>query len=124
MLLSVWFLPQYLGSGALIVGMALNYVLVAVCSLILLKKRTVLGSGKYCLKLLLVVIPTAVAGYFVQSLLMRVLSYVPATIITLILMLAIEAVLLWALKLFDFKAFFTRFLPQKLHLRKKARAHK
>ena len=124
MLLSVWFLPKYLGNGALILGMALDYILVAVCSLVLLKKRTPLRSGKYCLKLLLVVIPAAAVGFGVRLLLMKVLSYIPAMFITLFIMLSIEALLLWAFKLFDFKAFFTRFLPQKLHLRKKVRAHK
>ena len=124
MLLSVWFLPKYLGSGALLVGMALDDILIAVCSLILLKKRTPIRLGNYCFKLLLVLIPTAVAGFFTQGFLMQVLSYIPATALTLTLMLAIEGLLLWALKLFNFKAFFKRFLPRKWRLRKKAKASK
>ena len=124
MLLSVWFLPKYLGSGALALGMTLNFVLISTCSLLLLKKRTTLRSGKYCLKLLLVALPAIAVGFGVQYFLMKVLSYLPATIITFVIMVSVEALLLWALKLFDFKAFFKRFLPNKLHLRKKARAHK
>ena len=124
MLLSVWFLPQYLGSGALALGMALDYVFVSVCSLILLKRRTTLRSGRYCLKLLLVALPAAAVGFGLKYLTMKVMSYIPATIVTLIVMIAVEAVLLWALRLFDFKAFFKRFLPKKLHLRKKVQAHK
>ena len=125
MLLSVWFLPKYLGSGALVLGMALDYLLVSVCSLILLRKRTgKLGSGKYCFKLILAAVPVAAAGYGLKYLLMPVMSYVPATVIILIVMFGLEALLMWALKLFDFKAFFKRFLPKKLPFRKKARAHK
>ena len=124
MLLSVWFLPKYLGSGALILGMALDYIFVAACSLLLLKKRTTLRSGKYFLKLLLVALPVGAVGFGLQYLLMKVLSFLPASVITLVVMLSLEALLLWALKLFDFKAFFTRFLPNKLHIRKKARARK
>ncbi len=124
MLLSVWFLPKYLGSGALVVGMALDYLLVSVCSLALLHKRTGLGSGKYCLKLIPVPIVVAAAGYGLKYLLMQVMSYIPATIVILIVMFALEGLLLWALKLFDFKAFFKRFLIKKLPLRKKARARR
>ena len=122
MLLSVWFLPRYLGSGALVVGMALNHILVTTCSLILIKKRTSLRSGRYCLKLLLMAIPVTVAGYFVESLLMKVLGYIPATILTLILMMSLQTLLVWALKLLDFKAVFARFRPRKLRLTKKAKA--
>lgn len=124
MLFSVWFLPKYLGSGALIVGMALDYLLVSVSSLILLGKRTKLGSGKYCLKLLLVALPSVAAGFGLKYLLMRVMSYIPATVIVLIVMMCVEALLIWALKLFDFKAFFRGFVSKKLPFRKKAKAHK
>ena len=125
MLLSVWFLPKYLGSGALVLGMALDYLLVSVCSLTLLRKRTgKLGCGKYLFKLILAAVPVGAAGYGLKLLFMPLMSYVPATVIILIVMFGLEALLLWALKLFDFKAFLKRFLPKKLPFRKKARAHK
>lgn len=124
MLLSVWFLPKYLGSGALVLGMALDYLLVSVCSLILLSRKTKLGSGKYCLKLLLVTLIAAAAGYGIKYLLMQIMSYIPATIVTLIFMFALEALLIRLFRLFDFKAFFKGLLSKKLPLRKKAKAHK
>lgn len=110
MLACVWILPRYLGSGALILGMACDYVITAVCSLVLLKKKTgKLGLAKYCLKLLPVVLLASAVGMGAQTLLMRVLSYVPATVVTMILVLAVELPLLHLFKLFDFKALFARF---------------
>lgn len=124
MLLSVWFLPKYLGSWALVVGMTLDYLLVSVSSLILLGRRTKLTSGKYCGKLFIVALLSAAAGYGVKYLLMRFMSYIPATVITLLFMFALEALLVWAFRLFDFKGFFKGFLSKKLPLGKKAKAHK
>ena len=124
MLLSVWFLPKYLGSGALILGMALDYTVVSAASLILLTKRSKLSSGKYCLKLFPVTVLSAAAGYGLKYLLMQVMSYIPAAIVTLIFMIALEAFLVWAFRLFDFKAFFKRFVAKKLPIRKKARARR
>lgn len=124
MLLSVWFLPKYLGSGALILGMALDYLIVSVCSLILLRKHTKVGSWKYCFKLLLVAVPAAALGFGVKYLLMTCMSYIPATVITLLLIALIEGLLLWAFRLFDFKDFFKRFVVAKLPIRKKAKAHR
>lgn len=110
MLLCVWFLPRYLGSGALLVGIACDYLLTATCSLVLLRKKTgKLRSGKYCLKLLLVSVPAAALGLLLRSLLMKVLGYVPATVITMLAIAAFEAALLYLLKLFDFKGAFNRF---------------
>lgn len=124
MLLCVWFLPKYMGSGALVLGMALDYLVSSICSLCLLRKRTKLGSMKYCLKLLLVAVPVTAAGYGLKYLLMRLTGYIPATVVTLIGMLLAEGLLLWAFRLFDFKSFFKRFVISKLPVRKKAKARR
>lgn len=114
MLLSVWFLPEYLGSGALLVGMALDYLVTAVCSLCLLRKKAGrLRTGKRFCLLVLAALPALALGYGLRTLLMHVLGYVPATVIVLIVMLLCEGVMLKILKLFDAVAFLGKFLPKR-----------
>ena len=114
MLLSVWFLPQYLGSGALLLGMGCDYILCAVCSLWLLRKKTgKLRSGKYVLKLLAFV-PVSVIGVLARMCFMRYMSYLPALILTALVILGAEVAVMHLLKLFDFRAFFAKFLPKKI----------
>lgn len=121
MLACVYFLPRYLGSGALCVGMACDYCITALCSLILLRKKTgKLRSGKYLLKLALAVLPVILIGYGVRILLMRYLSYLIALAITMFVMLAAEVVLLSLLRLMDFRALLARFFTKK---HKKVPAH-
>ena len=127
MLLSVWFLPKLLGSGALLVGMALDYLLTAVCSLALILKKTgKIRTGKYFFKLLLAALPAFALGYGLRTLLMRVLGYIPATLIVLVVMLLTEGVMLKILKLFDAVAFVGKFLPKRKRRlgRKKVSAEK
>ncbi len=104
MLICVWFLPPYLGSGALILGMTLDYLVSALCSLILLRKRTSLRSGKYCLKLALISLVVAAAGYGINYLMMKVTGYVFATVVAALFIMLAEALLLWLLKMVDFKS--------------------
>ncbi len=114
MLLCVWLLPKYLGSGALLVGMTCDYLLCAACSLGLLRKKTgKLRSGKYVLKLALAFLPVCVLGVLARMLFMRYMSYLPALVLTVLCIAGTEAVLLSLLKLFDFRAFFLKFLPKK-----------
>ena len=121
MLLCVWFLPKYLGSGALLVGMAADYLVTAICSLILLRKKTgKLRSVKYFLRLLLALVPVTVVGVVARIFLMKVLSFVPVLIITAILVALLEVLMLSLLKLFNFKAFILKFLPKRR--RRKAKA--
>ncbi len=115
MLLSVWFLPQYLGSGALVFGMSCDYILCAACSLLLLRKKTgKLRSGKYVLKLALAFLPVCVFGVLVRTLLMRCMSYLPALALTVLLVLGAEIAVMSLLKLFDLRAFLSKFLPKKV----------
>ncbi len=114
MLLCVWFLPKYLGSGALLVGMAGDYLLCAVCSLYLLQKKTGrLRSGSYTAKLALVLLPVGIAGGALKGLLMRYLSYLPALTLTVIALLVLEVAVLSLFRLFDFRSFVLKFLPKR-----------
>ena len=114
MLLCVWFLPQYLGSGALCVGMACDYLISAACALILLRKKTgKLGSWKYFLKLTAAVLPVIGAGYFVRKFLVTYLSYLPALALTVLFIGTAEVLLFSLLKLLDVKTLFSRFFGRK-----------
>ena len=113
MLLCVWFLPQFLGSGALLAGMSCDYFLCAACSLWLLRKKTgPLRSGKYALKLLTFV-PVCVLGVVLRGLFMKVMSYIPALALTMLAVFGAEIAVMALFKLFDFRAFFAKFLPKK-----------
>lgn len=114
MLACVFFLPGILGSGALLVGMACDFVIVAVCSLFLLGKKTgKLRSGKYFLKLVLAMAPVTVVGVLLRDLLFLYLNYLPALMITGISVMLLQALALSAFRLFDFRAFFKRFFKKK-----------
>ena len=114
----VFFLPKYLGSGALIVGMACDYCITAICSLVLLKKKAgKLRSGKYVLRLVLAMAPVTVIGVLLRDLLYTCLGYLPALLLTGIIVLALQALVLSVFRLFDFRAFAKRFFTKK---RKKA----
>ncbi len=121
MLLCVWFLPPYLGSGALLAGMAADYAVTAVCSLALLRKKAgKLALGKHCLKLAAAILPTTLLAAGLHTLLVRCLSYVPALVLTFLFVALCEGVLFSLLKLFDFRAFAKKFLPSR---KKRAARH-
>ena len=114
MLLCVWVLPEYLGSGALLVGMACDYVITAVCSLVLLSKKTgKLRSGKYLLKLALSALPVIAAGILVRNALALWLGYLPALGLSLLFVAVAEIALFQLLKLFDFRTLLGRFFTKK-----------
>ncbi len=114
MLLCVWFLPKYLGSGALCVGMACDYTISAGCSLALLKKKTGgLGSWKYFLKLAAAVLPAIGLGYFVRAFLVTYFSHIPALALTIAVIGGAEILLFTALRLMDLKAIFARFFGRR-----------
>ena len=93
MLLCTWFLPPYIGSWALAAGMACDYTITAVCSLVLLYKKTgKLKSAGYFLRLLLASLPVIAIGFFLRRLWMRLLSYIPALALTMLGMLLLEFV--------------------------------
>lgn len=114
MLLCVWFLPRYLGSGALCVGMACDYTISAGCGLWLLAKKTGrLRSGKYFLRLLLVLAPVAAGGWLLHGIFARFFGFFPAFALSGLLIAGAEAFLLVRFKLWDFRAVFSRFFGKK-----------
>ncbi len=114
MLGCAWFLAPVLGSAALLLGMAADYTVSSVCSLALLVKKTgKLRSGRYFLRLSLVVIFASVLGTALRSLLMIYLDYIAALAVTMLVILAVEALCFHFLRLFDFAAFFSKFINSK-----------
>ena len=114
MLLCVWFLPQYLGSGALYVGMACDYTISAVCSLWLLAKKTgKLRSWKYFLRLVLALAPVVAGGLALRFALLRFLGFFPAFALTALAVAGAEILILSRMKLLDLRAVFSRFFRKK-----------
>ncbi len=114
MLACVWFLPAHLGSGALLVGMALDYLISSVCSLALLKKKTGrLRSGKYFLKLALCAAPVAALGYLARKLFVTYMGYLPALALTVLVIGAAELLLFGAARLMDVRVLMSRFFGRK-----------
>ena len=114
MLICTWFLPKYLGSGALCIGMACDFTISAVCSLILLKKKTgTLRSWKYFLRLTAATVPVVVLGYFVRQFLITYLSYIPALALTMLFIGGAEVLIFSLLKLLDVKMLMSRFFGKR-----------
>ncbi len=114
MLLCVWILPAYLGSGALLVGMACEYTLTAVCSLLLLRKKTgKLRAGRSFLLLSAVTFLLSMAGMGLRALLMIWLDYIYAHLIVLFVLLGAEGIAFHLLKLFDFRALLRKFFGKR-----------
>ena len=115
MLACTWFLPKYLGSGALCIGMACDFTISAVCSLILLKKKTgKLRSWKYFLRLSAATVPVVVLGYFVRQFLITYLSYIPALALTMLFIGGAEVLIFSLLKLLDVRTRMGRFFGKRL----------
>ncbi len=114
MLVCVWVLPQYLGSGALCVGMACDYTISAAAALLLLRKKTgKLGSWKYFLKLAVAVLPVIGAGYLARKFFIAYLSYIPALALTILLIGGLELLVFSCLKLLDLRALLSRFFSKR-----------
>ncbi len=113
MLVCVWFLPKYLGSGALLVGMAADYTLTAACSLLLLRKKTGKRRHGYLLRLAAAAIPPLLLGLAVRALCMKVMGCVPALFLAALTVLAAEIALTALLKLANYRTLFKKFLPKK-----------
>lgn len=114
MLACTWFFPQYLGGGALLLGMACDSCITALCSLALLRKKTgKLRSAAYLAKLAVALLPAAALGSIVRKLLMRCMSYIPALALTMLAIAACEAALLSVFRLCNFRALFARFFGKK-----------
>ena len=114
MLLSVLILPRFLGSGALVVGMTCDSCITAILSLFLLGKKT--GGMRitgHFLRLLAACLPATVLGFVAHHALERVVNYLPALALSMLVILIAEFVLFSLLGLISPRAMFTRFLQKK-----------
>lgn len=114
MLLCVWILPQYLGSGALCVGMAVDYLLCAVCSLFLLRKKTgKLRSLGYFLRLAVGIAIVSLLGFAVMRVCTRYLGLFPAFLLTSLFIGGAELLFFALLRLYSPATVFNRFFVKK-----------
>ncbi len=127
MFISLWVLPPLIGINALVWGMGLNYLVVAILNFILLKKkvRCDLKLTKKVIKIALLVLPSSALTAFVVSL----SEYVFPLFITLVIggVIAVGSFVLLAstINLIDIRAFMImakkRINLPKLKLKKKAK---
>ncbi len=114
MLACVWFLPRYLGSAALLAGTAAEYTVTAVCSLVLLVKKTgKLRSGMYFFKLCCVTAALSLIGVVLRRLLMMCLNYILAHLLVLFVLGILELAAFRILRLFDPAAFLRKFFGKR-----------
>ncbi len=98
MLLSIWFLPKYLGVYALLVGFTFVYGLSTVLNLILLNKKCP-AKPKYfnfLISSILFVIPVTILGFLLKNLLVNLLG-IFITIVAISIVLCVCSVLLYAI---------------------------
>ena len=119
MLLSVWFLPKYIGIYALLAGYTLVYGIDVLLNLRLIAKRTgvKLKTGGFAFYALLFAIPTALLGFLLKRLLMQNLGMLLTTIVTSIIITAFNCAFFIIFGLIDYKILLDK-LPLKLKLKK------
>ena len=104
MLACVWFLPKYLEGGALLVGIACDYFISAICSLAYLRKKTgKLKQGKTICKLAVLVLSASVVGVLLHKALSLCLGYFPAFALSFLATALAELLLAALLRLCDFR---------------------
>lgn len=95
MLLSIWFLPKYIGIYSLIAGFALVFGITTALNLILLGKKSKASPkyGKFTLLSLIFCIPTVILGLLTENLTINYLGNFLTLIITGAIMLVFNALL-------------------------------
>lgn len=110
MLVCVCVLPRFLSGGALLAGMGCDYAVSAVCSLVLLKKKTgSLRSGRYFLRLVLACLPVIAVGSIARKFFMLFFGEIPALALSLLVVGIAELVLFSVAKVFSLSTLFRRF---------------
>ena len=106
MLLSIWFLPKYIGIYALLVGFAFVYGLTALLNLILLNKNCVQKPKyvRFIVSASLLIIPSAMFGFMLEKLLLSVLGVFLTFIITAILTAIFNALLYFGFGILNFNS--------------------
>ncbi|MBQ8909046.1 MAG: oligosaccharide flippase family protein [Clostridia bacterium] len=111
MFIAMWFLPALLGINALVVGMGLNYIVVFLMNLRLLKKyaHVNIKLGKLLLKYVAVIIPSGALTAFMASLCEYVLPTFVVLIVGGIISVGSFISLAMVLNLFDVKGVYVAF---------------
>ena len=119
MLLSVWFLPKYIGIYALLVGYTLVYGIDTLLNLKLIAKRTgvKLKSGGFAFYALLFSIPTAILGFLLKRLLLKNLGMIFTTIISSTIITTFNCFFFIVFGLIDYKLLLEK-LPFKVRYKK------
>ncbi len=114
MLLCTWLLPPYLGSGALLVGMAGDYAFSAICSLVLLRKKTgKLRSLGYFLRLIAASLPVILIGMGIRALCIKSVGTTATLALCVLAVTALELGVFALFKLYSFQALLSRFFHKK-----------
>ena len=123
MLLSVWFLPKFIGIYALLVGYVLVYGVDVVLNLRLIAKRTgvKLKIGGFAFYALIFSLPSALLGFLLKSLLLKTLGMFLTTIISSIIITAFNCAFYIIFGLIDYKILLEK-LPLSKFRRKKRNA--
>lgn len=110
MLLSVWFLPKFMGVYSLIVGFSFVYGLTSILNLILLNKHCAEKPRyvKFLLLSSLLVVPTCLMGLMLEKLFLPILGSLFSFLLTSALMMAFNFLLHVGFGLISFKLIKTR----------------
>lgn len=122
MLLSIYFLPKYLGIYALLVGFAFIYVLTTVLNLILLNKNCAVKPKylKYLFTCLIITLPTLVFGFLTEKVLLPILGNFLTLLFSAMLMGVFFLCLAFILDLFNFDFLYEKFpFLKKIKLKRK-----
>ena len=107
----IWFLPKYVGTYALIIGLALMHTTTAILSLKMLKKRNLINwsflqtigvCGLIC-------VPTSMLGYLVYSLLIKFMGLFVSLAISAILCFIFNILLMFIFDIASIKGFVAKF---------------
>lgn len=125
MFVALWFLPALIGVNALVWGMGLNYVVVSVMNIWLIKRKAKVNIkfSKMILKMAILIIPSGALTAFIVSLCEYIFPLFITLIIGSIVSITSFVLLTSALNIVDVKAFWVIFqkkikLPKLRHKRK------
>ncbi len=114
MLLSVWFLPQFVGIYALLVGFTFVYALTSILNLVLIAKHC--NKPKYIKDLLtsaLLIIPTIILGLMTEKLLISILGTTFTFLVCTAVLSVFYIALCFGFNLVEFDLLRVRFMRKK-----------
>jgi len=125
MLLSIWFLPEFIGVYSLLVGFTFVYAITAVCNLILIS-RSCAQKPKYtsfCISSVCFLVPTTVVGLMLEKLLLPLLGTVFTLFIVAIILVVFCGALFVGFNLVSLKDIFSKFGFKKKPSQSSTRVH-